>query len=58
MAEGTFDTSIMDRNRIKMSRRIITSEETEEDVRIDENLRPHCLDQYIGQEKVKNTLKI
>lgn len=41
-----------------MSRRIITSEETEEDVRIDENLRPHCLDQYIGQEKVKNTLKI
>ena len=58
MAEGTLDTSIMDRNRIKMSRRIITSEETEEDVRIDENLRPHCLDQYIGQEKVKNTLKI
>ena len=31
-----------------MSRRIITSEETEEDVRIDENLRPHCLDQYIS----------
>ena len=41
-----------------MGRRIITTDATEEDLRLDPNLRPQTLDDYIGQEKAKNTLKI
>lgn len=41
-----------------MSRKIITTEETEEDKKIDGTLRPQCLKDYIGQEKIKSTLKI
>ena len=41
-----------------MGRRIITTDATEEDLRLDPNLRPRTLDDYIGQEKAKNTLKI
>ena len=41
-----------------MERRIITTEATEEDVRIETTLRPQCLEDYIGQEKIKSTLKI
>ncbi len=43
-----------------MGRTIITSTKTEEDVTIDRdlNLRPQLLDDYIGQEKVKTTLKV
>lgn len=41
-----------------MSRKIITTEETEEDKRIDGSLRPQSLNEYIGQEKIKSTLKI
>ena len=41
-----------------MERRIITTEATEEDVRIETTLRPHCLSDYLGQEKIKSTLKI
>ncbi|SCP94998.1 Holliday junction branch migration DNA helicase RuvB [Anaerobium acetethylicum] len=41
-----------------MSKRIITTDFTEEDSRIENSLRPQTLDEYIGQEKVKNTLKI
>ena len=40
-----------------MNRRIITTENLEEDVKI-ENLRPQLLDDYIGQSKIKETLKI
>ena len=32
-----------------MERRIITTEATEEDVRIETTLRPQCLEDYIGQ---------
>ncbi len=39
-----------------MSRRIITTEITEEDKRIESSLRPQYLDEYIGQEKIKSTL--
>lgn len=41
-----------------MSKRIITTDFTEEDSRIENSLRPQTLDEYIGQEKVKNNLKI
>jgi len=41
-----------------MSRRIITTEVTEEDVKIEGGLRPQTLDDYIGQEKTKENLKV
>ena len=41
-----------------MGKRIITTENLEEDVRIENNLRPQLLKDYIGQEKAKETLKI
>ncbi|WP_349947973.1 Holliday junction branch migration DNA helicase RuvB [Lacrimispora sp. BS-2] len=41
-----------------MERRIITTEITEEDKRIEPNLRPMCLDEYIGQEKIRTNLKV
>ena len=41
-----------------MERRIITTEVTEEDKVIEQNLRPQLLDEYIGQEKIKNNLKV
>ena len=41
-----------------MERRIITTEATTEDVVIETTLRPQCLNDYIGQEKIKSTLKI
>ena len=41
-----------------MERRIITTELMEEDQKNDSNLRPQYLDDYIGQEKIKSTLKI
>lgn len=41
-----------------MERRIITTEITEEDKRIEPNLRPTCLDEYIGQEKIRTNLKV
>ena len=41
-----------------MERRIITTEVTEEDKKIETSLRPQLLSEYIGQEKIKTTLKI
>ncbi len=41
-----------------MGKRIITTENLEEDVKIENHLRPQMLDDYIGQEKAKETLKI
>lgn len=41
-----------------MSRRIITTENLEEDVKIESHLRPQHLDDYIGQEKAKEILKV
>ena len=41
-----------------MAKRIITTDETEEDLRLKPSLRPQLLDQYIGQEKAKKSLKI
>lgn len=42
----------------RMSRRIITTENLEEDVKIENHLRPQLLCDYIGQQKAKETLKI
>ena len=41
-----------------MSRRIMTTENLEEDVRIENHLRPQLLEDYIGQAKSKEILKI
>ena len=38
--------------------RTIETRFTDEDVRIEGNLRPQVLDDYIGQDKVKENLKI
>ncbi len=41
-----------------MNRRIITTDETLEDIPVENSLRPQKLAQYIGQERLKETLKI
>lgn len=41
-----------------MSRRIITTENLEEDIKNENSLRPQFLDDYIGQEKTKEMLKV
>lgn len=41
-----------------MEKRAITTDMTEEDIRIEGNLRPQYLEDYIGQEKAKQNLKI
>ena len=41
-----------------MGRRIITTENLEEDSKIENHLRPQLLQDYVGQEKIKETLKI
>ena len=41
-----------------MGRRIITTENLEEDVKIESHLRPQLLEDYIGQAKAKEMLKI
>lgn len=43
---------------MKMSKRMIETNITEEDVKIEGSIRPQKLDDYIGQSKVKETLKI
>ena len=41
-----------------MARRMIETNITAEDVKIEGSLRPQTLDDYIGQSKVKENLKI
>lgn len=41
-----------------MKKRIITTDVLEDDKRTDASLRPQSLDQYIGQEKIKENLRI
>ena len=38
--------------------RIITTDLMEEDIKIENNLRPQLLEDYIGQKKAKDNLKI
>ena len=41
-----------------MEKRMITTDVTEEDLPLEGSLRPQTLDEYIGQEKAKETLGI
>ena len=41
-----------------MDSRMITTDVTEEDYSLEGSLRPQSLEEYIGQEKIKNTLRI
>lgn len=41
-----------------MKKRIITTEALEEDIKIEKNLRPQYLDDYVGQKKAKDNLKV
>ena len=41
-----------------MEKRIITTDVVEEDHSLEGSLRPQTLDEYIGQEKIKRTLKV
>lgn len=41
-----------------MKKRIITTDVMEEDIRLEGNLRPQSLDEYIGQEKTKENLRV
>ncbi len=41
-----------------MDRRIITTSQKEEDIEIEQSLRPSSFNEYIGQEKVVETLKV
>lgn len=41
-----------------MEKRILTTEITTEDIAVEKGLRPQTLSEYIGQEKVKNNLKV
>ena len=41
-----------------MEKRVITTEMLEEDLRVEGSLRPQTLDDYIGQEKAKQNLKM
>ena len=43
---------------VYMERRIITTDVTAEDERIETTLRPQSLKDYVGQEKLKSTLKV
>ena len=41
-----------------MEKRIINTEFTREDMGIENHLRPQTLDEYIGQEKAKEMLRV
>ena len=41
-----------------MERQIVTTKELEEDIKNDKSLRPQVLDDYIGQQKAKDNLRI
>lgn len=40
------------------NRKVISTEIQEEDIKVEKNLRPQRLEDYIGQEKAKNNLKV
>ena len=41
-----------------MGKRIITTDQTQEDLRLETGLRPQSLEEYIGQKKTREMLKI
>ena len=40
-----------------MEKRVISTQVQDEDIKIEKNLRPQTLDDYIGQQKAKKNLK-
>jgi Holliday junction DNA helicase RuvB len=52
------DYIIEDTMENTMAKRVITTEFTEEDSKLEGSLRPQLLGDYIGQEKVKDNLKV
>ena len=40
------------------NRKVISTEIQDEDVTVEKSLRPQCLDDYIGQAKAKENLKV
>jgi len=40
------------------SERLVSAEHTEDDLEIDRSLRPRCLDEYLGQTRVKDNLAV
>lgn len=40
------------------NRKVISTEIQEEDIKVEKNLRPQCLEDYIGQTKAKQNLKV
>ena len=41
-----------------MEKRVISTQIQEEDIKTETSLRPLSLDEYIGQEKIKNNLRV
>ncbi len=41
-----------------MEKRVISTQIQEEDIKIESNLRPLTLEEYIGQEKAKENLRV
>ena len=41
-----------------MEKRVISTQVQDEDIKIEKNLRPQKLDDYIGQQKAKKNLKV
>ena len=41
-----------------MEKRVISTQVQDEDIKIEKNLRPQTLDDYIGQKKAKKNLKV
>ena len=41
-----------------MEKRVISTQLQDEDIKIETNLRPQTLDEYIGQKKTKEKLKL
>lgn len=41
-----------------MEKRVISTQVQEEDIKIEKSLRPQTLEEYIGQEKAKENLKV
>ena len=48
----------MNTNEFDLENRILSSSYTGEDAEAENSLRPHTIDEYIGQEKAKELLKI
>ena len=41
-----------------MAKRVISTQMQEEDIKIETSLRPQTLEDYIGQEKIKDSMKV